>query len=62
MDPKDLGPLEGYYVDNSLNPLPIATPLLPTEHYNRQTALDRHDSPLEGEPHIRQIDAQMGIT
>jgi hypothetical protein len=32
MDPKDLGSLEGYYVDNLLNPLPTATPLLLDPH------------------------------
>jgi hypothetical protein len=31
MDPDDPGPLEGYFVDNSLDPLSTATPLLP--HY-----------------------------
>jgi hypothetical protein len=43
MDPENLGPSEGYYVDNLLNPLSTATPLLP-------------------DPHIKQIDAQMGMT
>jgi hypothetical protein len=32
MDPKDLCPSEGYYVDNLLNPLPTATPLLLDPH------------------------------
>jgi hypothetical protein len=63
MDPKDSGLSEGYFTDNLLNPLPTATPLLPTQGaYTRQIALNGHGSPPEGEPHIRQIDAQMGIT
>jgi hypothetical protein len=42
MDPKDLGPLEGYFVDNLLNLLPTATSLLLTRSYIRQTALNGH--------------------
>jgi|HubBroStandDraft_3_1064219.scaffolds.fasta_scaffold117322_2 hypothetical protein len=30
LDFKDPGPSEGYYMDDSPNPIPIATPLLPT--------------------------------
>jgi hypothetical protein len=49
LDPKDLGPPEGYYKDDLLDPLPTDTPLLLTP------------SPL-GRTHIRQIDAWMGMT
>jgi hypothetical protein len=31
LDPKDPGLSKGYYADNLLNPIPIATPLLPTD-------------------------------
>jgi hypothetical protein len=50
LDPKDPGPSKGYYEDDSLNPIPIATPLLPTT------------PPSGGRTHIRQIDAWMGMT
>jgi hypothetical protein len=50
LDPEDPDLPEGYYEDDLLDPLPIATPLLPV-------AL-----PSKGGPYIRQIDAQMGIT
>jgi hypothetical protein len=50
LDPKDPGLTEGYYEDNSLDPLSISTPLLPM------------DSPSKGGPYIRQIDAQMSMT
>ena len=50
MPPNDPGPSEGYFTDNSLNPLPTATPLLP--HYTSQSpyisqiALDGHSSDI----------------
>jgi hypothetical protein len=46
MDPNDPGPLEGYFIDNLLNPLPIETPLLP---YISQAASSGHslDIPLD---------------
>jgi hypothetical protein len=50
LNPKGPGPLEGYYMDDSLDPIPMATPLLPTI------------SPSKGRTHIRQTDAQMGMT
>jgi hypothetical protein len=62
MDPKDPSLSKGYFVNNSPKPLPIATLLLPTEPHIRQTTLNRHGSSLEGEPCIRWIDAQMGMT
>jgi hypothetical protein len=46
MDLNDPGLSEGYFVDNSLDPLPTATPLLPHYisqfPYTSQTALDGH--------------------
>jgi hypothetical protein len=62
MNPEDGGVSEGYYIDNLLNHLSIATPLLPIERHIRQTALDGHGSPLVGETYIKWIDTQMGMT
>jgi hypothetical protein len=50
LDPEDPGLSEGYYEDDSLNPLPIATPMLPM------------DPPSQGGLYIRQIDTWMGMT
>jgi hypothetical protein len=53
MDSNDPGLSEGYFADNSLNPLPTDTPLLPTHytsrHYTNQTTLNGQppDIPLD---------------
>jgi hypothetical protein len=62
MDPDDPGPSEGYFMDNSLEPLPIATPLL--SHYTSQTTPNRHSpdtslDALDGHGSLSEIHSQI---